>query len=48
MPKERKGKTKHEHPVKLGDQFLCPRCKVPLPVKQDCPSCKQEIDWSKV
>lgn len=47
--KEKPGK-KHEHeaPVKVGDKFLCPKCRAELPANQDCPHCKIEIDWSKI
>jgi hypothetical protein len=48
MAKEKKGKHIHEHPIKMGDKFVCPRCKATLPVKQDCPECRLELDWSKV
>ena len=48
MAEAKKGKIIHNHPTKLGDKFVCPRCKVPVPVKQDCPVCKLEIDWTKV
>jgi len=48
MAKVKKGKNVHEHPIKLGDKFVCPHCKAEVPVKQDCPVCKLEIDWDKV
>ena len=48
MDKIKKGKNVHEHPVKLGDKFVCPHCKTVVPVKQDCPECKLEIDWDKI
>ena len=48
MAKIKKAKIVHNHPVKLGDKFLCPHCKAELPVKQDCPACKLDIDWGKI
>ena len=48
MAKINKSKIVHNHPTRLGDKFLCPHCNAPVPVKQDCPSCKLEIDWSKI
>ena len=48
MVEENKAKEQHEQPIKLGDKFLCPHCKIEVPVKQDCPECKVEIDWSKI
>jgi len=47
MAKE-KGKEKHQHPIKLGDKYICPHCRAEVPVKQDCPVCKLEIDWTKI
>ena len=44
----KKGKNIHNHPVKLGDKFVCPHCQAQLPANQDCPACKLEIDWNKV
>jgi primosomal protein N' len=46
MAKEKK--SKGEEPVKEGDKYLCPHCKMQVPVKKDCPACKATIDWSKV
>jgi hypothetical protein len=49
MAKENKD-YKHEHmtPVKVGDKYICPKCKAELPVNQPCPSCKAEIDWKRI
>jgi hypothetical protein len=47
LPKN-KEKGMHEKPVKVGDKYICPRCKAQVPVKQDCPSCRLEIDWPKI
>jgi rubredoxin len=48
-PTEKPGK-KHQHgtPIKIGDKFVCPKCKVELPANADCPHCKISMDWSKV
>jgi transcription elongation factor Elf1 len=48
MAKIKKSKIVHEHPIKLGDKFICPHCKAVVPVKHDCPECRLEMDWSKV
>jgi hypothetical protein len=48
MAKIKKAKITHHHPVRLGDKFVCPHCQTEVPVKQDCPVCKLEIDWTKV
>jgi uncharacterized protein (DUF983 family) len=45
---ERKKKEKHMKPVKMGDKYICPHCQAEVPVKQDCPACKLEIDWTKI
>jgi hypothetical protein len=47
---KKKGKHEHEHasPLKMGDKYICPHCKAEIPVKQDCPACKLEIDWTKI
>jgi len=47
--KEKPGK-KHEHlpPIRVGDKFICPKCKAEVPVNQDCPHCKLDIDWKKI
>ncbi len=37
-----------KEPVKQGDKFLCPSCRVEVPVKQVCPTCGKEIDWSRI
>ena len=49
MAKDKK-KEKHEHepPIKRGDKYICPHCLVEVPVKQDCPACKMQIDWTKI
>ena len=43
-----KKKEKHERPVRVGDRYICPHCKAEVPVKQACPSCRLEIDWTKI
>jgi uncharacterized protein (DUF983 family) len=48
MAKDKKGKEKHKHPIKTGDKFLCPNCSSEVPVKQACPACLREIDWTRV
>lgn len=48
MAKVKKDKKVPERPIKVGDKFLCPHCNAPLPVKQDCPECKIELDWTKI
>jgi hypothetical protein len=35
-------------PIKSGDKYICPHCKAEVPVKHDCPSCRLEIDWTKI
>ncbi|HUT66976.1 MAG TPA: hypothetical protein VMW86_00305 [Dehalococcoidales bacterium] len=42
-----KGKSKPVI-IKAGDKYLCPHCRTEVPVKQDCPACKVEIDWSRI
>ena len=42
-----KGKEKHR-PIKQGDRYICPHCQAEVPLKQDCPTCKADIDWSKI
>jgi len=49
MAKEKdKKKEKHLPPIKIGDKYICPHCKAEVPVRQDCPVCKLEIDWTKI
>jgi hypothetical protein len=48
MAKEKKVKPLRAKPLKLGERYVCPHCKADLPVKNDCPSCRTEIDWTKV
>ena len=38
----------HEPPVRVGDKFICPKCQAEVPMRQDCPTCKAVIDWSKI
>jgi hypothetical protein len=47
MAKEEK-KHKHEKPIKKCDKYICPRCQAEVPMRQDCPTCKLDIDWSKI
>jgi len=35
-------------PIKSRDKYNCPHCKAEVPVKQACPGCGEEIDWSKI
>lgn len=35
-------------PIKSRDKYLCPHCRAEVPVKQACPGCGEEIDWSKI
>ena len=46
--KDKKKKEKHLPPIRVGDKFICPHCKAELPVKQDCPACRLDIDWTKI
>jgi hypothetical protein len=48
MAKDKDKKHEHLPPVKIGDKYICPRCKAELPIKQDCPGCRLEIDWKKI
>ena len=49
MAKDKKNKQHvHDAPMKVGDKFICPKCKAELPVNQDCPSCHAELDWTKI
>ncbi len=48
MAKDKEKKHKHLLPLRAGDKYLCPHCKVEVPAKQDCPVCKLEIDWTKI
>jgi predicted amidophosphoribosyltransferase len=43
-----KGKGRDKHALKHGDKYLCPRCQAEVPLRHDCPTCKLEIDWSKI
>ncbi len=45
---KKKNEGKHLPPVRIGDKYICPHCKAEVPVKQDCPSCRLEIDWTKI
>jgi len=38
----------HQSAIKTGNKYLCPHCKAEVPVRQDCPTCRAEIDWSKI
>jgi hypothetical protein len=49
MAKEKKDYQHiHETPGKVGDKYICPKCKAELPINQACPTCHTEIDWTKV
>jgi rubrerythrin len=49
MDKQKKDyKHIHETPIKAGDKYICPKCQAELPINQPCPSCKAEIDWTKI
>ncbi len=48
MAKDKDKKHQHEPPIKVGDKYFCPHCKAELPVKQACPRCSLEIDWTKI
>jgi hypothetical protein len=49
MAKEKKDyKHVHETPIKVGDKYVCPKCKAELPVNQPCPTCHAELDWTKI
>jgi hypothetical protein len=45
-----KGKKKEKHlpPIKIGDKYICPHCRAEVPVRQECPACHLEIDWTKI
>jgi len=38
----------HESAIKTGNKYLCPHCRAEVPVRKDCPSCNEQIDWSKI
>jgi hypothetical protein len=48
MAKDKEKKHKHEAPIKSGDKFICPHCRAELPMNQPCPTCKLDIDWTKI
>ena len=48
MAKDKEKKHEHEKAIKVGDRYLCPHCRAEIPVKQACPVCKLEIDWTKI
>jgi hypothetical protein len=48
MAKSKEKKHKHEPPIKVGDKYLCPHCRIELPYNKDCPACKLGIDWTKI
>ncbi len=35
-------------PIKSRDKYLCPHCRAEVPVRQECPGCGEEIDWTKI
>jgi len=47
MAKDKK-KEKHLPPIKVGEKYLCPNCRAEVPMKQPCPTCKLDIDWTKI
>jgi hypothetical protein len=47
MAKDKK-KEKHLPPVKVGDKYICPHCHAEVPMNQPCPTCKLDIDWTKI
>jgi primosomal protein N' len=47
MDKDKK-KERHLPAIKVGDKYICPHCKAEVPMKQNCPTCKMDIDWSRV
>ncbi len=46
-PYPRPVETPHT-PIKSREKYICPHCQAEVPVKQDCPGCGEEIDWSKI
>ena len=48
VAKDKEKKHEHEKAIKVGDKYICPHCRAEIPVKQDCPFCKLEIDWTKI
>jgi hypothetical protein len=50
MAKEKKRDYEHEHgaPIKVGEKYICPKCKAEVPLNQPCPTCKLDIDWKKI
>jgi predicted RNA-binding Zn-ribbon protein involved in translation (DUF1610 family) len=48
MPKDKKKEKKHLPPIRQGDKFICPHCGAEVPVKQKCPTCSLDIDWTKI
>jgi len=47
MAKDKK-KEKHLPPIKVGEKYLCPHCQAEVPMNQPCPTCKLDIDWTKI
>lgn len=45
---EAKDKKKGKKPVEDGEGYRCPHCGAQVPMHQDCPTCKLDIDWSKI
>jgi rubrerythrin len=43
-----KKKEKHLPPIKQGDKYICPHCGAEVPMRQSCPTCSLDIDWTKI
>jgi primosomal protein N' len=33
---------------KVEEKYVCEECHAEVPIMQDCPDCKKEIDWERV
>jgi hypothetical protein len=42
------GKRKSYGVKKIEDKYVCEECHHDVPVMQQCPVCKKEIDWKRV
>ena len=48
MAKDKDKKKSTKDVIKQGDKFVCTACHTEVPIKQSCPTCGKEIDWSRV
>jgi hypothetical protein len=44
----KKSKNSSHGVKKIGQKYVCEECQAEIPIRQECPNCKKEIDWERV